>query len=613
MATAEELKARIKALQLQVKAKRKRDNQRFAQQNMLPSPDTVVEPLTEETNRFGDTAAEFSAPFRQNMRTIAQRSSFDRPIADRAKDVGLMALNTLGAAYTGGAGLLGDMFGGDRTQERKAARDFMLLGEVAVPELAGVPSAVSRAVRQPGVLNTKVGAFTNVRGGAIPMSEKQAAAQAAQDLGITPTLSMNNRTAGVLETTLANAPFSAGSINRAQDRTVSQMGDAFTQASERLGTPTTREGAGEALKSGAESFVNKFEEKSSKLYNQLDSEIGFNSFVTAPRSIAVLEEITKNASKYPEIDKFLKKPIFAKILRDLEVDGSLNALPYEALKDLRSTIGKSIGSFSGVMSDLDQGQLKKLYGALSQDLELAARSAGPKALNAYTRANNYYSAGQSRIENALKNVLKADTEKKAYNDIVAMTLEASPKGSTKKLLQLKKSLPQDQWATVSATIIRKLGETPPQRSGAPDATDFAEFNPANFLTNWNKMDNSAKTVLLSGNAPASVKTELDKLAQVVEKFKQRPVATGSAPANIMTAFLAGSIFDLGGALALGGGLFTGTRMLTSNVALKAINSATAGDFTKLRKLAREDSALGSEASTLLRLIAAETARQQEQQ
>ena len=596
MATAEELKARIKALQLQVKAKRKRDNQRFAQQNMLPSPDTVVEPLTEKTNRFGDTAAEFSAPFRQNMRTIAQRSSFDRPIADRAKDVGLMALNTLGAAYTGGAGLLGDMFGGDRTQERKAARDFMLLGEVAVPELAGAPAAVTRLARK-----------------ASPISQRQAVAQSAQDLGITPTLSMNNRTAGVLETTLANAPFSAGSINRAQDRTVSQMGDAFTQASERLGTPTTREGAGEALKSGAESFVNKFEEKSSKLYNQLDSEIGFNSFVTAPRSIAVLEEITKNASKYPEIDKFLKKPIFAKILRDLEVDGSLNALPYEALKDLRSTIGKSIGSFSGVMSDLDQGQLKKLYGALSQDLELAARSAGPKALNAYTRANNYYRAGQSRIENALKNVLKADTEKKAYNDIVAMTLEASPKGSTKKLLQLKKSLPQDQWSTVSATIIRKLGETPPQRSGAPDATDFAEFNPANFLTNWNKMDNSAKTVLLSGNAPASVKTELDKLAQVVEKFKQRPVATGSAPANIMTAFLAGSIFDFGGALALGGGLFTGTRMLTSNVALKAINSATAGDFTKLRKLAREDSALGSEASTLLRLIAAETARQQEQQ
>jgi len=596
MATAEELKARIKALQLQAKAKRKRDNQRFAQQNMLPSPDTVVEPLTEETNRFGDTAAEFSAPFRQNMRTIAQRSSFDRPIADRAKDVGLMALNTLGAAYTGGAGLLGDMFGGDRTQERKAARDFMLLGEVAVPELAGAPAAVTRLARK-----------------ASPISQRQAVAQSAQDLGITPTLSMNNRTAGVLETTLANAPFSAGSINRAQDRTVSQMGDAFTQASERLGTPTTREGAGEALKSGAESFVNKFEEKSSKLYNQLDSEIGFNSFVTAPRSIAVLEEITKNSSKYPEIDKFLKKPIFAKILRDLEVDGSLNALPYKALKDLRSTIGKSIGSFSGVMSDLDQGQLKKLYGALSQDLELAARSAGPKALNAYTRANNYYRAGQSRIENALKNVLKADTEKKAYNDIVAMTLEASPKGSTKKLLQLKKSLPQDQWSTVSATIIRKLGETPPQRSGAPDATDFAEFNPANFLTNWNKMDNSAKTVLLSGNAPASVKTELDKLAQVVEKFKQRPVATGSAPANIMTAFLAGSIFDFGGALALGGGLFTGTRMLTSNVALKAINSATAGDFTKLRKLAREDSALGSEASTLLRLIAAETARQQEQQ
>ena len=51
--------------------------------------------------------------------------------------------------------------------------------------------------------------------------------------------------------------------------------------------------------------------------------------------------------------------------------------------------------------------------------------------------------------------------------------------------------------------------------------------------------------------------------------------------------------------------------MTNKPFLKAVNAATASDFTKLRNLAREDTAIGSEAATLLRLIGADQVREEE--
>jgi len=535
----------------------------------------------------------------------------------------MTGLAALGAAYGGGAGLFGDIVGGNRTMERKAARDAMLFGEIAIPELAGVPSAVSRVVRQPGVLNTKVGAFTNLRDGAIPISEKQAAAQAAKDIGVTPTLGMQGRGAGNIEAAAANVPFSAGNVVRANERVVDQMSDAFETAVDKIGVPTSSTGAGEAAQRGAKAFVNTFQDKSTKLYDLVDNKIGLNTKVQAPNALATVKELTKYANEYPEIASFLNRPKFKSLLASLEKETKLlnekgkpfqilNEVPYELLADLRSSVGKSVSKIKGPLADLSEADLKRLYAALSDDMRLAAEKAGPDAVQAFNRANNYYSAGQSRIDSALKKITKADvTPEKAYSDIVALVTADSPRGSAKKLLELKKSLPKDEWSTVSATIFRKLGEARPAQAGAPDASDFAEFNPSTFLTNYNKMDNSAKTVLLSGNIPKSAGSELDRLARVVDRYKKRPVSTGSSPANAVLAFFAGSFADFGAAATIAASTFAGTKLLTSTAALKAINAATAGDFTKLRRLAQDGSAIGSEAATLLRLVGADQAKEEE--
>lgn len=572
---------------------RKARNAAFARVNMLPSPDEDTTDSPKAPNEFGDTAAEFSAPFRKNISDILARSDFDAPLRQRAMDAAMLPVNALGLVYGGGAGLLGDILGGDRTQERKAARDVFMLGEVAVPELTGVPSALSRQLRL----------------GALP--DKQAAAQAASRIGVTPTLGMQGRGSALLEAGLEKVPFTTGRVAQAADRTSDQMSDVLDRATSKVGDATTDAAAGEAAQRGAAAFVSNFKDKSTKLFNAVDDKIGFSTFVTAPKTIGVLEDLTKYGVKYPKIGEFLNNPKFKKVLGDLEVNGALNAMPYELLKDLRSNIGQSIGKMDGPMSDLQEAHLKRLYASLTDDMRLAAEAAGPDAVKAFERANKFYRAGQGRIDNVIKDVANAKTETSAYNKIVGMTLDNSPRGSVKALTQLKKSLPKEEWSTVSSTILKKLGDTSAGRAGAEGTTAFSA---SSFLTNWNKMSNPAKTVLTSGNVPQSVRRELDDLATTVARFKgaggERNFSnTGTI---ITTATLtAGTIADAITTGIASGSLYLSARALTNETFLKAVNAAAKSDLTKLQRLAQDGTALSSEAATLLRLAGADIAKEKE--
>lgn len=597
--TREEKLKRAQALQAQQRAKKllqadAAQRSAFAQQNMLPSPDEDTTDSPKAPNRFGDTAAEFSAPAREAMRAYAGRMmAANRTPLQRAGDAGMTGLAALGAGYAGATGLFGDIVGQSKTGEMKAARDAFILGQF-VPS-APSSFAASRIARA---------------GAALP--PRQAAAQAAQKINVTPTLGMQGPALGMVEAGLDKVPFSTGSIRNAAQRAEGQMEAALDRAVDRVGVPTTNTGAGEAAQSGSKAFVRTFEDKAGQLYAAVDRKIGPNTFVTAPKTIGVLEDLTAYSRKYPNIGKFLNRPKFTRLLEDLEVNGALNALPYDVLKDLRSSIGASMGKINGPMSSLPQAELKRLYGSLSEDMRAAAKATGDDALRSFERANKFYAAGVKRIDGALEKITNADTPEKAYQNIVALTTADSPRGSTMRLNQIKKSLPKEEWSTVSSTILRKLGEARVGQRGAPDASDFAEFSPATFLTNWNKMSKSARTVLTSGNIPQSTRRELDNLALVAQRYKEKPISTGSAATNSLLAFIVGApTLGLAQTAGIAGGTYISAAAMTSTPFLKAVNSAAAGNFTKLRRLAQDGSAIGSEAATLLRLVGADQARKEE--
>ena len=128
------------------------------------------------------------------------------------------------------------------------------------------------------------------------------------------------------------------------------------------------------------------------------------------------------------------------------------------------------------------------------------------------------------------------------------------------------------------------------------------------------MDKGARTVLTSGNIPQSARRELDNLATVAQRYKEKPVSTGSAATNSLLTFFAGALTPGVGPVktaAIAGGTFISAAAMTSTPFLKAVNAAAAGNLTKLRRLAQDGSAIGSEAATLLRLIGADQAREEE--
>src|SRR5210317_34467 len=237
-----------------------------AAEAMLPGPD-IGTPGVKRENVFGDVTAEAMEQPLEALQFYRQRAADpERSLLQRAGDVGMTGLSALGAGYAGAAGLAAELIAGDRTQERKLARDLMMMGEVAVPELAGVTSGATRLGRQ--VTAGKAIPSAREIGEMTPRMER---ARIAEEMGVLPSASMQGQAASMLEGGLEASPISSGMIQRGTQRVVGELEEAGRDIAEKAGVPTTKEAAGAALRTGAETFVNDFTRKSEALYGQLDN------------------------------------------------------------------------------------------------------------------------------------------------------------------------------------------------------------------------------------------------------------------------------------------------------------------------------------------------------
>jgi hypothetical protein len=170
-------------------------------------------------------------------------------------------------------------------------------------------------------------------------------------------------------------------------------------------------------------------------------------------------------------------------------------LSWDDLRAFRSRVGEIIGQ-PGLASDGAQiGQLRALYGALSDDIRQTATEYGPKAEGAWSRWNNYARARSNRIENVVSLILGKDGERGAQSAFEAMQRLASDKGGDPiKLARALRSMPEEEANSVRATMLDDLGTA---SAGKQDHTGTI-FSPAEFVTSWNKISDRAKNVLFTG-------------------------------------------------------------------------------------------------------------------
>lgn len=392
--------------------------------------------------------------------------------------------------------------------------------------------------------------------------------------GTTPTVGQATQNPAIqtAESVLAKTPGASGVMSATANRQGSQVANRASELAESLSPGADSGKAGQAIiqgVSGPGGFVENFKNTANNLYNKLDQYVPASKPVSVSNAQKALGDINAGIAGAPETSALLQNSKLKQIGDALSADAVNGQLPYDAVKRIRSAIGDQLNDFQ-LTSDVPRAQLKQVYAGLSQDMEQAAKSAGPQAEKALADANTFYKNGQQRIDTLQRVIDKNGGPEAVFNSAMAGTKE----GNTT-IGNVMSSLGPQEQKTVSAAVLNRLGKSNPgQQNAEGDA-----FSLNTFLTNWNKLSDSAKQTLFGGYGKDFAQN-MDSIAKVASNVRQgsqylaNPSGTSGAAAHIgaLSAFL-GTLFSghPAGAAAIAGAAGTanlGARLLTNPTFVK---------------------------------------------
>lgn len=188
---------------------------------------------------------------------------------------------------------------------------------------------------------------------------------------------------------------------------------------------------------------------------------------------------------------------------------------FDSLRQLRTLIGRGIKS----TRDPGQvGQLKQLYGALSDDLEEGVKAQGPEAHQSYTLFNSV-----AKQNAGTQKTLTRAVNKLGGPEAVFKTAIAGSKDGATKISPIMESLDDEGKNVFRSTVLHRLGRV----GGAADAP----FDANTFLKNWQSMSPEAKNVMFNSKAgwgaPGNLRSSLDSLTKTLGLLKgQGYIKTG---------------------------------------------------------------------------------------
>ena len=394
------------------------------------------------------------------------------------------------------------------------------------------------------------------------------------DAGVTPSLGQVTQSRGIqtVEMVLGNIPGGSGRISAVAQKAQDQLGkNALNLASKTINKtlPADEVAVGRIINQGikdgvnaSNGFVGRFHSRSGSLYGELDKYLKPKAPIKLDQTVAKLKELVSPVKGAEKTSIVFKNQFLDDVLKGLESDLAKGggALPYQAVKSVKGKIGNKIGSFD-LVNPVDKAQLKTIYGALSEDIKIALKG-NTKALNALTRANNYYNSGLKRIDNYLAPISKiADPDK-----ISSLLLNTGKEGASR-LNAIKKSLTTDQYNVFLSNVIERLGRIQPGQALSGELFEgTGKFSSETFLTNYSRLSKQAKDALFSGKGwTKGMKKDFDEIVNISNFIREsgktfrnpsgtadRLVGQGILFGSAGTAFTGNPAFILSVPLIIGG-------------------------------------------------------------
>jgi len=324
-------------------------------------------------------------------------------------------------------------------------------------------------------------------------------------------------------------------VNTAMNQIQSKTNDIVTKL-----TPEkimSDENLGKTIQEGLSNYEQNFKQTQNKVYEQFTQDLSSpenkmgNPKAVIDQTIKIGREVVNQQTKsnFGGVDS-----------RILNMVKNFQEVPdanrFDNLKATRTAVGEALSK------DPENTGLKRIYGALSQDMNTTVKNVDPELGRQLDNIDRAYASGKSKIEsNISQSIQQSNPERIAQNLI--------KRNSADTLAQVREMIGTQKYAEVSKTFTRQLFDK---------STTRGEFDIAKLKNNIANYDQATIDQILTKKQQSTLNagiSQLEKLQKLKDNMKSgEKMAQGS-----QTAFLQG-VKSTGGrvgalAVAIGTGNF----------------------------------------------------------
>lgn len=339
---------------------------------------------------------------------------------------------------------------------------------------------------------------------------------------------------------VANKMPGGGPMQERIGAAVGQTGDAVANAAQMAGGAVDPMAAGQGFKTGIEtSFKPTVKARVGQAYDDVANHLDKNYRQPLNETQGAIADIVARRQASGEADP--GKAVNTVLGGAMRPGG----LTFEGVKDLRTRVGEMLDT--GVFPEgMSQGELRRIYGSLSDDLKSTVQAAGTQkalqtggnpnaATDAFNRANSMHKFVKGWEDN-LGKVLGTDRSGEGITSSILRMASNGSTGDLKALTMARAAVPKGAWQDIASTAVSTLGK---DRKG--------EFSPAIFLNDYAKLSDRGKTLLFGSVGSGDVVAHLNDISTVSKKFVEAGKlanTSGTAGHNAAYTMLGGAAAGL---------------------------------------------------------------------
>ena len=234
--------------------------------------------------------------------------------------------------------------------------------------------------------------------------------------------------------------------------TLRAASEAADTAIDELGGSRDLAGISETVRSSLVSTQQGLRNGAKKLYEEVDAQIPKPTIVQPRTSVKLIGDIISEVGGVDNLSA--KESLLLKKLTNPDAP-----MTYGALLRLKQDIGQAIGRMpAGPYSDVNQGALKRLYAALSEDQLSVAQEVGGDALRSQLRLANQTTAKQKAFEDRILKAFGTDLDGSIATRLRTAVTSGS-RGDIAALNRILKTIPKDLHREAIATALNAISQS----------------------------------------------------------------------------------------------------------------------------------------------------------